>query len=71
MSDFAGKEKRVLGTFVLMIGAGIVLESAAWWVGVLLMTVGAAALVWGGLEARPHGVGSTAAIAAGEAERSP
>jgi len=71
MSDFAGKEKRVLGTFVLMIGAGIVLESAAWWAGVLLMTVGAVVLVWGGLEARPHRVDSSAVIARSEAERSP
>ncbi|MFQ5666039.1 MAG: hypothetical protein ACE5I7_06360 [Candidatus Binatia bacterium] len=43
----AGKAKRVGGTFVLMIGAGIMLDTHAVWVGVPLMVVGATVFGWG------------------------
>lgn len=79
MGEFGGKEKRVMGTFVLMVGAGIVLESPIWWAGAVLMVLGAAALVWGGIETRPRapqpdatappvGVRSAATLAGREAE---
>ena len=50
----AGKGKRVAGTFLLMLGAGIVLESTIQWIGGTIMLVAVALLVRGLLEARPH-----------------
>ncbi len=42
MRELAGKGWRVLGYFVWMLGAGVVLDSEACRVGVLVMTTGAA-----------------------------
>jgi hypothetical protein len=50
----AGKGKRVVGTFLLMLGAGIVLESSWHWSGGALILGGVAALVRGALAARPR-----------------
>ena len=52
MPDFKGKQRRVLGVFVLMLGAGIVLETSARWLGALVLLSGAAALAWGTLDPR-------------------
>jgi hypothetical protein len=49
----AGKGKRVVGTFLLMLGAGIVLESTCRWLGGAVLLGGVAALVRGALDARP------------------
>jgi len=49
-----GKGKRVVGTFLLLLGSGIVLESGAHWLGGLLMLGGGAAFIRGALEARPR-----------------
>ena len=54
MSPLAGKGKRVTGTFLLMLGAGIVLESTVPWLGGALMLAGGAALLRGLLAARPR-----------------
>ena len=74
MSDLAGKEKRVMGTFVLMVGSGLVLESPVGWIGAVLMTLGIATMLWGSLEGRPETqqpqATDTAAVACGDAERS-
>jgi hypothetical protein len=70
MSEYGGKEKRVLGTFVLMIGSGIVLESAVWWPGVILMALGLGTLLWGGLAARPQTMHASSAMAPSDAEGS-
>jgi len=50
----AGKGKRVTGTFLLMLGAGIVLESSLRWTGGMIMFAGAAAFVRGLLDIRPQ-----------------
>lgn len=42
-----GKEKRVLGVFVLMLGAGLVLETSARWLGGLVLLSGVAVFMWG------------------------
>jgi len=47
-----GKGKRVVGTFLLLLGAGIVLESGVRWLGGAVMISGVAAFVRGALEAR-------------------
>jgi hypothetical protein len=47
-----GKGKRVVGTFVLMIGAGIILDARAVWLGLPLMAGGGAALLWGLIDLR-------------------
>ena len=52
-SSDRGKVKRVFGIFVFMIGAGIILDSSALWVGAILMSVGFVLLGWGLVEARP------------------
>ena len=52
--ELLGKEKRVLGVFVLMLGAGIVLETSVRWLGAVLLLSGAACLVWGALDLRPR-----------------
>jgi len=46
-----GKAKRVVGIFVLMVGAGIVLDSSAGWVGTVLMLIGIVFFIWGVAEA--------------------
>ncbi len=45
--DLTGKAKRVVGVFVFMSGAGIVLDSRAIWVGAAIMLAGVAAFLWG------------------------
>ncbi len=52
--ELAGKAKRVVGTFVLMVGAGIVLESSAGWAGTMIMLVGMALFIWGVAAAWSH-----------------
>ncbi len=52
MREVSGKGSRVLGTFILMVGGGLVLESDAWAVGAALMLVGAVMLSWGLLQIR-------------------
>lgn len=47
MSETAGKVARVVGTFVLMIGTGLVLDRNAVGMGVSIMFVGWASFVWG------------------------
>lgn len=49
--DLAGKAKRVVGTFVLMVGAGVVLDSWAAWAGTVFMLIGMIVFVWGIAEA--------------------
>jgi hypothetical protein len=49
--DLAGKAKRVVGTFVLMVGAGVVLDRWAAWAGTVVMLVGIIVFVWGIAEA--------------------
>jgi hypothetical protein len=53
-SVIAGKGKRVTGTFLLMLGAGVVLESTRRWMGGAIMLAGATAFLRGLLEARPR-----------------
>lgn len=55
--ELAGKGKRVGGVFVFMIGASIILDTHALWIGLPMLAIGAALLVWGMAEARepePH-----------------
>lgn len=52
MPELAGKAKRVAGVFVFMIGAGFILDRHAVWAGAVAMVIGAAAFVWGMLEAQ-------------------
>ncbi len=40
MSEITGKGCRVTGMFVAMVGAGLVLESQALWVGVAVLVLG-------------------------------
>jgi hypothetical protein len=47
-----GKGKRVMGTFAVMLGAGMILDAQALWIGAPLMLAGALLLAWGGLEIR-------------------
>lgn len=47
MSETAGKTARVVGTFVLMIGAGLVLDRNQIRAGVGVMFLGGASYVWG------------------------
>jgi len=58
----AGKGKRVAGTFLLMLGAGIVLESPLQGVGSAILLAGAAFLVRGLLNARPHAAHAPATV---------
>ena len=50
----ASKARRVAGTFVLMIGAGLILDIRALWIGAPIMAVGAALFAWGFVVPRPH-----------------
>ena len=50
--ELVGKWKRVAGVFVFMIGASIILDTHAAWVGVPLLAVGAALVARGLAEAR-------------------
>ena len=59
MGEPNGKAQRVAGTFVFMIGAGLILDRHALWSGLVVMLIGAAALVWGTVQGRlPLGVGA-------------
>jgi hypothetical protein len=52
----AGKGKRVTGVFILMIGAGLILESSAVRLGSLITLIGTVTFVWGLIEARTRTV---------------
>ena len=43
----AAKEKRVVGVFVFMLGAGFVIDRQAFGAGALAMLLGAAVFTWG------------------------
>lgn len=43
----AGKARRVAGTFVLMIGAGMIIDVHALWAGVPIMAAGVGLFAWG------------------------
>ena len=45
--ELADRAKRVVGVFVFMVGAGIVLDSGARWIGTAIMVVGVTAFIWG------------------------
>lgn len=47
LSENAGKTARVVGTFVLMLGAGLILDHDLVVTGVGVMFVGWVAMVWG------------------------
>ena len=53
-TELAGKAKRVVGFFVLMVGSGIVLDSSASWPGTAIMMIGMAFFIWGVAGARPR-----------------
>ena len=48
----AGKAQRVTGTFVLMIGAGIILDAHVTWLGLPLLLLGIVLFAWGMSAAR-------------------
>jgi len=50
--ELAGKGKRVAGVFVFMIGASIILDTHALWMGLPTLAVGAVLFGWGMAEAR-------------------
>jgi len=50
--ESAGKANRVTGVFVFMMGAGMILDVHAMWVGVPLSIVGAVTFAWGLLQIR-------------------
>ena len=50
--ELAGKGKRVAGVFVFMIGASIVLDTHALWMGLPMLAVGAVLFAWGMADAR-------------------
>jgi hypothetical protein len=52
--ESAGKAKRVVGTFVFMVGAGIVLDSSAAWPGTVIMLIGMVLFIWGVAAAFPR-----------------
>ena len=66
--EITGKVKRVLGIFTLMVGAGIVLESAALWAGTIVMVAGMGTFLWGIAGARPK---ETAAVRESESPPTP
>ncbi len=45
--ELAARAQRVVGVFVSMVGAGIVLDSGVRWVGAAIMLAGVTAFVWG------------------------
>ncbi len=51
-AGLAGKGKRVAGVFAIMIGASIILDTHAVWIGLPVLAVGATLLGWGIVEAR-------------------
>jgi hypothetical protein len=53
-TELAGKAKRVVGIFVLMVGAGIVLDSSAGWAGTVIVLIGMAFFIRGVAEAWPR-----------------
>ncbi len=50
--DLAGKGKRVVGVFVFMIGASVILDTHLMWLGLPLLAVGTALLGWGMIATR-------------------
>jgi hypothetical protein len=50
--ELTGKGKRVAGVFVFMIGASIILDTHAVWVGLPILTVGLILFGWGMVAAR-------------------
>jgi hypothetical protein len=52
VAELDAKGRRVLGYFVFMLGAGLVLDSSALWYGVAVMIVGAASFA-SGVAVRP------------------
>jgi hypothetical protein len=70
MPDLAGKGKRVVGTFVLMMGAGAIVDAHAMWIGATVMLLGAAAFLQGALEARRRDVTLTHVAATESPENS-
>ena len=50
--ELAGKGKLVAGVFVFMIGASLILDTHALWIGMPTLAVGAALFGWGMAEAR-------------------
>lgn len=50
--ELAGKGKRVAGVFVFMIGASLILDTHALWIGMPTLAVGAVLFAWGMAEAR-------------------
>jgi hypothetical protein len=61
-----GREKRVLGVFVFMIGAGCVLDIQACWLGAFVMLCGAAGFVWGMIEGHvQRGVSAASSVTRG------
>ena len=50
--ELAGKGKRVAGVFLFMIGASIILDTHALWIGAPVLGVGAGLFTWGIAETR-------------------
>ena len=50
--DLAGKGKRVAGVFAFMIGASIILDTHAVWIGLPTLMIGSVLFGWGLAEAR-------------------
>jgi predicted tellurium resistance membrane protein TerC len=50
--ELPGKGKRVAGVFLFMIGASIVLDTHALWLGMPTLACGAAVFAWGVAETR-------------------
>ena len=50
--ELAGKAQRVLGVFLYMVGAGLMLECAAYWIGSLLLLIGVGVFARGAWVAR-------------------
>jgi len=46
-ADLPGKGKRVVGVFLFMIGASVILDTHLMWVGLPLLAVGTALFAWG------------------------
>lgn len=55
-----GKGKRVVGMFAFMIGASLILDTGAVWLGLPIIAVGLALLVWGLLDLRSREMVSSA-----------